>query len=150
MPSATLRPVGGRREKGGDPGAPGAKPLGERALGNEIDFELTGEGHGLEDLVFADVGRDHLFDLLVLEQIADPEVGHAGVVADAGKVARPLVPEGQDEILGDAAQTEAGQHDGGAIRDVPNSLCGILDDLVHGSIPVPLSGAFRASARRGT
>src|SRR5688572_19623186 len=58
-----------------------AHPLGERALRAEFDLELPGEVLALELLVLADVGADHLLDLLGAQQLADAFVVDAGVVA---------------------------------------------------------------------
>ena len=56
-PSATWVPTPAGGEEGGDAGAAGAQPLGERALRDELDLELAGEELALELLVLADVGR---------------------------------------------------------------------------------------------
>src|SRR5262245_33702580 len=51
-----LRPHAGGGEEAADAAAGGADPLGERALGVEVDLDLTGEELALELLVLADVG----------------------------------------------------------------------------------------------
>ena len=76
-----LRAEAGRREERLDAGAAGAQPLGERALRAELDLELAGEELLLEDLVLADVARDHLLDLALREQDAEALLGRAAVVA---------------------------------------------------------------------
>ena len=55
-----MRAVAGRRVERRDAGAAGAQPLGERALRAQLDLELAVEEQPLEDLVLADVRRDHL------------------------------------------------------------------------------------------
>ena len=50
-----LRADAGRRVEGGDPGAAGAQPLGQRALRGQLDLELAREVLPLELLVLADV-----------------------------------------------------------------------------------------------
>ena len=82
-------PYAGRGEEGRDAGAAGADALGQRALRIELDLELTGKEGLFEQLVLADVGRDHLLDLPGLQQHAEPRrrrrvVGDDGQVLDAG------------------------------------------------------------------
>jgi hypothetical protein len=45
------RAVGGRGEERGHPGPARPHPLGHRALRVELDLDLSGQGHLLEDLV---------------------------------------------------------------------------------------------------
>ena len=76
----------GRGEEGGDAGAAGAQPLGERALRGELDLELAGEVLPLELLVLADVGGDHPADPLVAQQDPEAPVVDAAVVGDGLEV----------------------------------------------------------------
>ena len=76
-------------------GAARAHPLGERALGAELDFELAGEILPLELLVLADVGRDHLLHLSRPQQLADALIVDPGLVRREGEV---LDPAGDDRV----------------------------------------------------
>ena len=93
-------PVAGGSEEGGNPGAARADALGEGALRVELDLERAVEEHLLEDLVLADVGRDHLPDLAVLQQERDPEVVDARVVRDDGEALRSLVASARIRFSG--------------------------------------------------
>ena len=125
------RAVAGRREEAADAGAAGADALGERALRHQFDFELAGQELPLELLVLADVGGDHLAHLPVLEQDADPEAVDAGVVADDRELLRPAAAQGRDQVLGNAAQSEAAHHDRGAVRNQGDRLVCCGQDLLH-------------------
>jgi hypothetical protein len=138
------RSVAGGGEEGGDSGPARAHAFGEGALRVELHLQLAAQGHLLEDLVLAHVGRDHLLHLPVLEQEGDPEVVGPGVVADQGEVAAALVTQGQDQVLGEAAEAEARDHDRRSVGDVLDRLGGVLHDLLHGETP----GAPCASADR--
>ena len=84
-----------------------------------------------KSLVLPDVARDHLPDLPPHHQDRDPEIVGARVVADHGQVPGAPVLERRQEVLGDAAEAEARDHDGGAVGDVEDRGGGVLDDLVH-------------------
>ena len=58
----------GAGEEGRDAGAAGANALGQRALRIELELQLAGQIKLGEQLVFADVGRNHLLDLARLQQ----------------------------------------------------------------------------------
>ena len=73
----------GLGEEGRDAGAAGADALGQRALRVELDLELAGEKLLREQLVLADIGRDHLLDLARLEQQAEAGAVDAGIVGHA-------------------------------------------------------------------
>jgi hypothetical protein len=56
----------------GDAGRSRVRPFGQRALRVELDLELTVEVLPGEQLVLTDIGRDHLAQLPVLQQHAEP------------------------------------------------------------------------------
>src|SRR5579884_3807593 len=68
----------GPGEKGGNAGAAGADALGERALRIEFELQLAGEILLREQLVLADIGRDHLPDLPGIEQKPEAAAVDAG------------------------------------------------------------------------
>src|SRR4029077_14825429 len=81
-----LRAGAGAGEEGRDAGAAGADALGERALRIELDLELAGEILLREGLVLPDIGRDHLLDLLGVEEEPEPDAVDAAVVRHHGQV----------------------------------------------------------------
>src|SRR6267378_899378 len=85
----------------------------------------------LEEFVFADVSRDHLLDLALLQQYADAETIHAGVVADDSEVLRALALDRGDEVFRDAGEAEAAHKDGGTVVDLLNGGVGGGDSFVH-------------------
>ena len=112
-------PAPAGREEGGDAGAAGAHPLGERALRDELDLELAGQELPLELLVLADVGGDHLPDLAVCSRMPEAAVVDAAVVGDDGQVLRRrCADERRDRVLGDAAEAEAADDERRAVEDV--------------------------------
>ncbi len=59
------------RVEGWDALAAGRASLRQGALRRELELDLAGQVHLLELLVLADVGGDHLADLLGLEELAE-------------------------------------------------------------------------------
>src|SRR4029434_1241284 len=98
LPLGNRGPDTGRSEERGDTGAAGADALGEGALRRELDLELAAQVLALELLVLADVARDHLLDLTVLQQYAEARAVDARVVRDHGEVPHPFLGECGDEI----------------------------------------------------
>eukprot|EP00053_Salpingoeca_punica_P009774 m.88012 g.88012 ORF g.88012 m.88012 type:complete len:585 (-) comp15157_c0_seq1:214-1968(-) len=113
---------GGRGEEGRDAGAARADALGECALRRELDLQLAGQVLALKLGVLADVRRNHALDLARADQLAEAEVVDAGVVADGGQALDATVAQGRDEVLGDAAETEAAHEDAGAVLDALEGL----------------------------
>ena len=72
--------------EGRDAGAAGADALGQRALRVEFQLQLAGEELLREQLVLADIGRDHLLDLPRLQKQAQPDAVDAGIVGDDGQI----------------------------------------------------------------
>ena len=93
--------------EGRDAGAAGADALGQRALRREFELQLAGQILLLEELVLADIGRDHLPDLAGLEQNAEAEAVDAGIVGDDGQILCAALAHRLDQDLGNAAQAEA-------------------------------------------
>src|SRR5262249_95578 len=110
-----LRAGASAREEGRDTGAAGADALGERALGIELDLQLAAEVFPRDGLVLPDIGRDHLLDLLGVEQEAEPDAVDAAVVRHHGQVLHAGVADREDQLLGNAAQAEAAGHDHHAV-----------------------------------
>ena len=120
--------------EGRDAGAAGADALGQRSLRIEFEFQLAGEILLGEQLVLADIGRDHLLDLPRLQQAAEPDAVDPGIVGDHGQVLHAGIADRVRQGLGDAAQAEAAGHDHHAVLE--NALeCGfgVGIDLVHGN-----------------
>ena len=123
----------GAGEEGGDAGAAGADALGQRALRIEFELELAREIEAGEDLVLADVARDHLPDLPGLEQHAEANPVDAGIVGNEGQILRAGFAHRLDQRLGDAAEAEAAGHDRHAVLDrAGERLVGVGVDFFHG------------------
>ena len=125
----------GAGEEGGDAGAARADALGQRALRVELELELARQIEVGENLVLADVARDHLPDLAGLEQDAEPDAVDAGVVGDDGEVLHARLAQRLDQRLGDAAEPEAAGHDRHAVLD------GAGERLVGGGVDFFLIGS---------
>src|SRR3989454_1361684 len=136
-----------RREKSGDARAPRADALREGPLGHQLDLKLALEKLLLEQVVLSDVGGDHLADLPRPEQQAEPVVARAGVVAHHREILRPLALQRLDQVFGDAAESEAADHQRGPVGDVQDRLVRVADDLVHGRVLVPGPRRSRSFAR---
>ena len=106
LPSATTVPTPVAVKKAG---------IGECTLGVELDLEFVRKELAFKGCVFADVAADHLADLACLQEEPQAEVIDSGVVADAGEVLDAAVAQRHDEVLGDAAETEAADHDRHAV-----------------------------------
>src|SRR6202012_3378500 len=102
-----LGAVAGRRVEAFDAGAAGAQPLGERALRAQLDLELPRQELLLEDLVLADVARDHLLDLALREQHTEALFGRAAVVRHDREVSRVAPVQLADAVLGVAREPKA-------------------------------------------
>ena len=76
----------GRREECWDTSATSANTLGQRSLWDQLNFEFAAQELGFEGLVFADIARDHLFDLLGFEEKAKTFPVNPTVVGDDGEL----------------------------------------------------------------
>src|SRR5690554_3623258 len=90
-----------------NPGAAGPQLLRQRSLGSQLDFKFTVEKLPFEESIFPNVGRDHLADLSIFQEDAEPEPIHAAVVGNYGQAAGPLPFYFSDQVLGDTAQAES-------------------------------------------
>jgi hypothetical protein len=59
------------------------------------------------------------------------EAVDADIVADGSEVFHTLTNQGPNQIFGDAAQTEAADHDDSTVEHVANSFIGTGNDFVH-------------------
>jgi len=131
------RVAAGLREEAADAGAAGADALGKRALRDQFDVQFPREKLALELAVLAHVARDHLANLVSLEQRAQAEVVDAGVVADDGEVARAAAAESEQKVFRVAADAESPAHDRRAVEDSRDRLIGGVEHLVHDAIMDP-------------
>ena len=122
------------------PAPPGPAALGQRALRNEVDLELSGQQLPLEFGILAHVARNHLSDLALLEHEPDPEVVDAGVVRNAGQVLHARSDECGDAVFGNAAEPETSEHQGHPVGDLANGFIGCGDDFVHGWFEAGIPG----------
>src|SRR2546425_12098404 len=79
------RAVAGRGIKRGDARAARAEALRKSALRIEFRLELSFEHELFEKLVLTDVSRNHFFHLPRLQQQANAEIVHAGIVRGDGR-----------------------------------------------------------------
>ena len=100
----------GPRKEGGDAGAAGADALGQRALRIEFELKLAGKIKLLEQLVLADIGRDHLLDLARFEQKPEPGAIDAGVVRNDGEALGAGIAQRMDQRRRNAAKAETAAH----------------------------------------
>ena len=70
----------GLGEEGRDAGAAGTQLFGQRTLRREFKGQFAGQVLALELLVFAHIAGDHLADLARVQQLAQAEAVHAGIV----------------------------------------------------------------------
>ena len=121
----------GRRVECRNSRAAGADALGQRSLRNEFQIDPPGQHHVFQQLVLADVAALVRLDLPGGEHQAQAEVVDADVVADGVQVLDAFFHERRDQVLRNAAQPEAADHDGRAIVDVVDRLIGVRNYLVH-------------------
>jgi len=118
--------------KRGDARAAGPEPLGQRALGHQLDLELARQVLALELFVLAHIRRDHLLDLPGAQQDAQAEVVDPAVVRHHRQPADAQLAQGPDAVFGDTAEAKTPGQDGGPRGDVGHGLAGAGVDLVHG------------------
>src|SRR6266568_4244495 len=141
------RSVPGRRVERRDARPAGPDLLGERSLGQELDLQLARQELLLEQLVLPHVGGDHLADLAGAQEKTQTEIADPRVVAHDRQVLRPPGAQRPDQVFGDAAQSEAPDHEGGAVRDVPDRLVGVPHHLAHRAPSRSPPPASRSSIR---
>ncbi len=85
-----------------------------------------------KQLVLTHVGRDHFADLLGLEKNTEANAIDASIVGDDSQVFYARVPNGKDERLGYAAQSETARHDQHAVLEDARKRCRRVGiDLLH-------------------
>src|SRR3546814_2983305 len=93
------RPDPGLGVEGGNAGAARANAFGERALRTELELELSRKIEFGEKLVLADVGRDHLTDLAVVEKRPETEAIGAAIVRDDREILDAACEQAGDQML---------------------------------------------------
>ena len=74
---------GSRCVESGDTSSPSATPFRKRALRCKFELKLAGQVHLLEHLVLANIGRNHLLDLLALEQETEASANNTSIIRDS-------------------------------------------------------------------
>src|SRR6266446_1066857 len=115
----------------GNAGASGAQALAQRSLRIQFHLQFTAKDELLEEFVFPDVSRNHLLDLALLQQHANAEIVDSRVVADDGEILRAFPANGGDQVLWNAAESEAAHKNRCAIADFFNSHVSRGDAFVH-------------------
>jgi len=100
----------------------------------EFELELARKIEVSEDLVLADVARDHLSDLAGLEQDSKACSVDARVIGDEGQIPRARLAHRLDQSLRDAAKAESARHQGHAVLDLAGErLLSVGVDFSHGT-----------------
>ena len=107
----------GSGKEAGNAGSAGAEPFGKCPLWRELQFEFISHELAFELGILAHVGTDHLPDLSSLQKEAQAPVINTSVVRDDREVTRSRIPERNDQLLRDAAESEATYRDGHAVLD---------------------------------
>src|SRR3546814_7309108 len=114
--------------EGGNAGAARANAFGERALRIELELELSRKIEFGEKLVLADVGRDHLTDLAVVEKRPETEAIGAAIVRDDREILDAACEQAGDQMLGIARKAEAARHERHAAeKDAGKRRLGLRD-----------------------
>ena len=105
-------------KKSRDSGSAGADALGKRPLRVEFEFEFAREIHTCENLVLADIARNHLLDLAGFKQNAEADPVDAGVVGNEGQILRARFAHRVDQRLGNPANAKSAGHQHHAVLDL--------------------------------
>jgi hypothetical protein len=111
------RAQAGGGEDASEADAGGADALDQRALGHELDGDLTGDHPGLGLGVEADVRGDDAGDAAGGDELADPAAGHRSVVGDDGEAAGAAGDQGVDEAVRGTDGHEAADQQRRAVGD---------------------------------
>ena len=119
-------------EEGRDSGTAGADALGQSALRAELELQLARQILLCEQLILADIGRDHLPDLPRLQQSAEADTVDAGIVGDDGEILHPGIADGIGQGFGDATEAKPAGHDRHTVlQEARKGGFGVRIDLVH-------------------
>src|ERR1700746_2423442 len=127
--------VAGRRVEGGDAGASRAEAFRKRALWIQFYVQFAAQNELLEQFVFSNVSRNHFLDLAILQQQANAEVVHTGVVAHNCQVPGAVASQRLNEIFGNATQAKSAHKDGHAIAQIRQCHIGRCNAFIHGKYP---------------
>ena len=134
-------------EEGGDAGAAGADPLGQRALRIELHLDLTRQILARELLVLADVGADHLPDRVSVQEHAQSPAVDTAIVADHRQALDATGDDGIDQVLGNPAQAEAARDDGHVVaQQTLERRRSVRSHLPHRSLLPYLAGPLARPA----
>src|SRR4051794_6826096 len=114
--------------------AAGTDALGQCALGNQFDLDLTRQHLPLGFRVGADMARDYLADQPGIDQLADPDTGPSRVIGNDGQVLLALAHRLVDETRRRTHGHEAPDHEAGTVGNSGNGL-GHFDCLPHHLLP---------------
>jgi hypothetical protein len=79
----------------------------------------------------ADIVSDVFANLSCRQKQAHAKAVHANVVADRGEIFHAFADQGADQIFRNAAQSEAADHDRGAVGNLTHCLVGAGHNFVH-------------------
>jgi hypothetical protein len=89
------------------------------------------DDHRFQQLVFSDVAADVRRDDSGFEHQAHAPSVDAHIVADGVQIPDTFADQRADQSFRDSAQSESAQHDGGAVRNIRDSLVRGCDNFVH-------------------
>lgn len=121
-------------EEGGDTAASGTQPFGERALGHQLDLQLTVEVLAGELLVLADVRAGDTGDAARCEQDAESAAVRTAVVGDHAESGGAAGVHRLDQHVRHPAQAESANGERCVIKDVGDRLGSRPFDFVHGGL----------------
>src|SRR5258707_1812596 len=124
--------VAGGRVKRGNARAAGAQAFGEGALRIQLHLQFAAQNKLFEQLVLANVGRNHFLNLTILQQQADSEVVYPGIVTNHSQVLGAFATHSANEIFRNAAETEATHQNRHAIAQVGDGGVSGSDAFIHG------------------
>ncbi len=115
FPFGEHRTNAGPGKKSRNSGSAGAHFLCQGPLRSQLELQFAAQVLLFEKSIFANIGRNHFFDLAGLQQKAKAEIVNPGVVADHRQSLRAGCAQGQDQFLGYPAETETSRSDGHVI-----------------------------------
>src|SRR5262249_12802734 len=105
------------REEGRNSSTSSADPFRQRTLRVEFDLKLTREILLREQLVLADIGRNHFLHLTRLEQESESGAVDACIVGNDRQILHAVVTNGLDQGLGNSAEAKASAADQHAVLE---------------------------------
>ena len=124
----------GLGEEGRDAGATRADALRQRALRREFQLQLAGQILLGENLVLADIGGDHFFDLPGFQKLAEANAVDASIVGNDSQALNAGFENRVGKNFSNTAETKAAGHDRHVVlKQTGHGATGVRIYLVHGT-----------------